>query len=203
LTARAFGDHESRMATFRGSVSDELALFELPQFVRPEPGPEPGGPDRPPHQGPRHDGPGFRGEVGWTIVELDLDYVSGYLLPELLQRHLGSREAQEYHVHLAARDQPSTVIYDSYPSHGPGAHFDASVGLFDPPFGQIFISGGGPGPMRRFGGPPPQNMARGRRTPSVPPRARGSPEFVGKTRPQKSGGPHADFPLTPPGVRRP
>src|SRR5215831_19389608 len=36
LTARAFGDHESRMATFRGSGSDELALFELPQFVRPE-----------------------------------------------------------------------------------------------------------------------------------------------------------------------
>src|SRR5262249_51498508 len=120
--------------------------------------------------------------IGWTIVELDLDYVSGYLLPELLQRHLGSREAQEYHVHLAARDQPSMVIYDSYPSHGPGAHFDASVGLFDPPFGQIFISGGGPGPMRNLGAPPPQNMARGRWTLSVRHRTGSLETLVEQTR---------------------
>jgi signal transduction histidine kinase len=149
LTARASGDRSIRMESFGAPAPDEPALIDLPQFVRPEFGFERGGPGHPP--GLRD--PGDRrgpGELGWTILELDLDYIRNFLLPEILQRRLGGGGKLDYHVEIVARNQPSTVIYDSDPSlSGATLHSDASIALFDGPFDR----------MVRFGDPPPPGRA--------------------------------------------
>lgn len=153
LNARAFGDPSMRIESFRSSYADDVALIELPQFIRPEPGLRFGGfsVDAPGGQ-PERGFVGARppGELGWTILELDLDYVRDNLLPELLQRYLGSGGKLDYHVEIVARDQPSTVIYDSDPNQLSRAtfHSDASIELFQAPFMvQVRQQGPGPGPV--------------------------------------------------------
>ena len=149
LTARAFGDPFMRMESLRSSTSDELALIELPQFVRRERefGSEP--PGRPP-------GPGFSREripadFGWIVIELDLDYLRASLIPELLQRRLGDGEKLDYRAEIVATGHPSTVIYDSGPTQVSPAtlHSDASIELFRAPFDRMFRTRGpGPPPER-------------------------------------------------------
>jgi signal transduction histidine kinase len=147
LIARAFGDPGARMESFRSSTPDELSLIELPQFVRRDPG---FSSDFSPNRTPA--------EFGWTVIELDLDYLRASLLPELLQRHLGAGEKLDYQSEIVATDYPSTVIYDSGPNLPSTAalHSDASIELFRAPFDRM------PRPRqpRRGPGPPPVREMR-------------------------------------------
>lgn len=76
--------------------------------------------------------PRFR-EQEWLLVELNLDYIRGTLLPELLQRHLGGRGKLEYQAEVVSNADPSQVIFQSTP--GPNGRVlgapDASVNLFE------------------------------------------------------------------------
>jgi signal transduction histidine kinase len=121
-------------------------------------------------------------ELAWTIIELDLDYVRAYLLPELLQRHLGNGETHDYYVELVAKDKPSTVIYNSNPNQSAGMHPDASVSIFEAPF-DGFGRPDGPG-MRRIGRGPMPALApeRGRWLLSVRHRSGSLETLVAQTR---------------------
>src|SRR5258708_26838911 len=75
-------------------------LFELPIFTQ-------GGPsfaDR----GPRRN-------AAWMIFDVNVKYVGEVILPELLQRHLGTAGALEYYFELAPPGDPSLSLYNSYP----------------------------------------------------------------------------------------
>jgi signal transduction histidine kinase len=171
LSARAYGDPAMRIESFHSNTADDASLIELPQFIHPERGLRFGafsvdGPGRPPSPGLMGMRP--HGEFGWTILELDLDYVRDYALPELLQRYLGSGGKLDYHVEIVPKDHPSTVIYDSDPNQHSRAtfHSDASIELFQAPFAfRIREQGPGngpglwqvPGPVTTM--PPPGLMA--------------------------------------------
>lgn len=162
LTSRAYGDPGMRMESFRASSPREVALIDLPQFRRPERGFEHGPPDLPRGPGGPPDRP-RPGEFGWTIIELNLDYVRSSFIPELLQRHLGGGE-NDYHVEIVNKDDPSTVIFDSDPKHlsDTTLHADASIGLFQAPFERMFRPGGPPPGPPRSENPPGQNASAGR-----------------------------------------
>jgi signal transduction histidine kinase len=158
LIARAFGDPSTRMESFRSSTADEISLIELPQFVRREPGFGPESPGHPP--GPDFSPNRSAAEFGWTVIEVDLDYLRASLIPELLQRHLGGGEKLDYQAEIVATDYPSTVIYDSGPNRPSTATLqsDASVELFRAPFdrmSRLREPGRGPGP------PPGREMRAG------------------------------------------
>ncbi len=136
LTARAFADPATRTRSMRTSAGNELAVIDLPQFIRTDR-------EERLERGERGER-GWPGELGWTIIELDLDYVRAFLLPELLQRHLGGSGKLDYYVKVTARDNPATVIYDSDPEHPSGKkelHTDASIGLFEAPYDRMFRFG--------------------------------------------------------------
>jgi signal transduction histidine kinase len=84
------------------------------------------------------------------ILELNLPYVRDVMLPELIQRHLGS----DYQVEVVTRATPPSVIYQSDPNAAQptAATADASAGLFEVRFDQIFRPGGPPGGGGRGGG---------------------------------------------------
>ena len=91
----------------------ESALIELPRF------------------GPAIDefgGPGFQ-EQDWIIVELNLDYIRGTVIPELLYRYLG----KDYDAEVVAPGDPSMVIYHSSSTNRrlSERNADASVGLLE------------------------------------------------------------------------
>jgi signal transduction histidine kinase len=156
LTARTYGDGPMRMGSVRALSPDELSLIYLPQFPGPQRGFEherrepPGrqGMDRGQRPDMPHGWPEPHRELGWTIIELDLDYVRDYLLPQIVKQHLG--ENPDYQVEVVARNSTSTIIYDSDPNHSSHAtlHSDASIGLFEAPFDRMF------GPRDRGPGPP-------------------------------------------------
>jgi signal transduction histidine kinase len=107
LNARLMGE------PVRPFVQRESALIELPRF------------------GPAIDefgGPGFQ-EQDWLIVELNLDYLRGTMLPELLYRYLG----KDYDAEVVVAGNPSVVIYHSSSGNQPlpPANADASVGLLE------------------------------------------------------------------------
>jgi signal transduction histidine kinase len=108
---------------------------------------DPGGPPRP--------GNPFERRVDWLIVELNPSYVREVLLPEILQRHLGTGGALEYHVEVVTRSQPPAVIYqsDPYLPAGMAIHADASVTLFETRFD--FRRGRAGGPRRPESEPGP------------------------------------------------
>jgi signal transduction histidine kinase len=177
LIARAFGDPSSRMESFHSSTSAELSLIELPQFFRRERGFGPG-PDFSPNRSPA--------EFGWTVIELDLDYLRASLIPELLQRHLGGGEKLDYRAEIVATDYPSTVIYDSAPNRLSPAtlHSDASIELFRAPFDRMSRfrqPGPGPAPPGRENAFTP-DFARGRWLLSVRHRSGSLEELVQQTR---------------------
>lgn len=107
---------------------EDAFVFERPRF-----GPRP--PDEPP-------GPFGRRETGWLIVELNRAYLRDTLLPELLQRRLGSGGQLDYLVEVVVRRDPRVVIYRSDPdqARGVAARADASAGLLEIQFDQIFRS---------------------------------------------------------------
>ena len=138
LSARLPGEPwEGRRPTGPPAGSEGL-LIEFPRFGRPPAGP-PG-----PWLGPR--------DPEWLIVELNREYIRDVILPELLQRYLGSGGSLDYQAEVVTGTDPPTLIYQSDPEPaariGKGA--DASVGLFELQFDQI-ARRSGPGPMRDGG----------------------------------------------------
>ncbi len=90
-----------------------------------------------PHFGPAVDefgGPGVQ-EQDWMIVELNLDYLRGTVLPELLYRYLG----KDYDAEVVVAADSSSVIYHSMPeSQRLGERSaDATVGLLDNSFAGV------------------------------------------------------------------
>ena len=125
----------------------------------------------PPGPPPEDDGPAFelplfgmppRGAPSTSLIfELNLQYVRDVMLPELTERHLGS----DYQVEVVTRASPPSVIYQSDPdaSQPSAATADASVGLFEVSFDQIFRPEGPPGGGRGGRGPGrPQGNDSGR-----------------------------------------
>ena len=94
-----------------------------------------------------------RREVAWLIFEVNLPYVRDNVLPEILQRHLGT----DYQAEVITRGTPRQIIYRSE-SDLPDLlrTADASISLFDPqlePMGRR--SGPGTAPPGRRGGSRP------------------------------------------------
>ena len=114
---------------------DQGMLFDLPVFGIPTPGRLTG------EFGPR--------EVPSLIFDLNPPYLRDVLLPELLQRHLETGGTLEYQVEVLTRQQPPLVIYQSHPAARVAASADASVGLFDTPYDQIFRRSPAPGGRSR------------------------------------------------------
>jgi signal transduction histidine kinase len=85
---------------------------------------------------------------GWSIAELDLEYIRKELLPELARKQFGS----DYNVAVVSRSDRGRVIYGA-----PSAHADATAGLLDLRIdGPGRIGRGGFGFVTRFGrGPRP------------------------------------------------
>ena len=127
------------------SAGDGL-LFEEPLFSSDPTSTSHGGP-RPSSFDPR--------EVGWLIFDLNLAYLRDVLLPDVLQRDLGTAKGLDYQVEVIAKADPTTVIYQSDPGQSQDieANADASVSLFDPQSNLGFrrmapqgMRGPGPGP---------------------------------------------------------
>ena len=119
----------------------------------------------PPGPPPEDDGPAFelplfgmppRGAPSTDLIfELNLPYVRDVMLPELIARHLGS----DYQVEVVTRASPPSVVYRSDPAapRPTAATADASAGLFEVRFDQIFRPEGpegGRGPGRGQRGDP-------------------------------------------------
>lgn len=105
---------------FAGQPRDDDPLaIEVPLFEMGRPGAEP---------------PPFgRRETPWLIFELNLQYLRDSILPDLIQRHLGTEGTPEYQVEILTRSDPPAVIYESDPGRVQriAASADASVGLLD------------------------------------------------------------------------
>jgi signal transduction histidine kinase len=77
--------------------------------------------------------PGAQVDAGlsYSILTLDLDYVSRELLPSLAERHFSRSGAADYQVAVVSRDQNGKVIFQSTPDFSPSldASTDASADL--------------------------------------------------------------------------
>ncbi len=122
---------------FQLPPEDQGTVFDLPAFRAPKPG------------GPREFVPG---ESPSLIFDVNPEYVRDVLLPELLQRHLETGGTLEYQVEVLTRQHPPLVIYQSDPGAQVAAGADASVGLFDISYDQIFRRSSGPGGRGRGSG---------------------------------------------------
>jgi signal transduction histidine kinase len=148
-------------------VVEDGLVFELPLFEMPPPGsllPSPGTPL--PSSGAPPPSPGAPFPFGRRgsralIFELNLEYVREVVLPELLQRHLDTGGGLEYQVEVVTRANPPAVIFGSDPGEtGPiAANADASVGLFELQYDQIFPRVGPPGARGRGPGRGPGDDA--------------------------------------------
>src|SRR5450759_3851859 len=117
---------------------DQGMLFDLPAFGIAAPG--------------RPTGQFVRGETPSLIFDLSPEYVRDVLVPELLQRHLETGGTLDYRVEVLSRQHPPLVIFESDPGARVAASADASVGLFDTPYDQIFRRAPGPGGRGRAPG---------------------------------------------------
>jgi signal transduction histidine kinase len=145
---RGGGDRRGGRGTGNRRGGDGL-LFEEPLFA-----PDPASTN---HGGPRP-GPFDRREVGWLIFDLNLAYLRDVMLPDVLQRDLGTANGLDYQVEVIAKGDPPSVIYQSDPgqSQDVEANADASVSLFDPQNNLGFRRAGpqgmrGPGPRQGLG----------------------------------------------------
>jgi signal transduction histidine kinase len=124
--------------------------MDVPLFPAPGPRPAPG----------LSTGPFGRHEIAWLIFELNPEYLRGTILPEILQRQLGSGGNLDYQVEIVSRADPDLVVYQSEAGLSSSVirNADASVPLFDPQSDQMFRRAGGrgrgPGPMQAHGPPP-------------------------------------------------
>ena len=120
-----------------GPSPDDGPLFEFPIFRSGEPVAVPG--------------PPRRREVAWMIFEVDFDAVRAAILPELIQRDLGT----DYEVLVVTRTDPPAVIYQSDTTAATlQKSADASVALFDLQNPLFARAGRGPGPGREFAAAP-------------------------------------------------
>jgi signal transduction histidine kinase len=80
-----------------------------------------------------------RPQVAWVIFDLNPQYVRDTMLPEILQRHLGSGGSLDYQVEVVAKTNPRQEIYrsDANQSRDLTSNADGSVSLFDPGFAQM------------------------------------------------------------------
>jgi len=160
MLARISGERSRGGVGARG----DLTLIDLPRFGR---GPGPGGP-------PGREPGGSPGrETEWVLLDMDAQYLSTVLVPELLARHLGEPAAAEYLYGVYARNDAARLIAGDAVGEP-----DAQVTLFQPQFETIFRRGGGP-PGRR--GPPP-NVTEGRWTLAVRNEAGSLEGVVARTR---------------------
>jgi signal transduction histidine kinase len=121
---------------------DQGTVFDLPAFGVPTAG--------------RPNGEFVPGESPSLIFDVNPVYVRDVLLPELLQRHLETGGTLEYQVEVLTRQHPPLVIYQSDPGAQVATSADASAGLFEPPYDQIFrrsSARGGRGRGSGRGGP--------------------------------------------------
>jgi signal transduction histidine kinase len=110
--------------------------------------PERGWPASPDRRGPELPQPGrFGPEAEWLILELDLDYVKGTLLPQWVNRYLSGFEAKV----VDARN-PSLVLYDSAPNQTRTGKPDDTIAILDI---RLMPGGGRGGRGGRGPGPPP------------------------------------------------
>ena len=114
----------------------EGMLLEIPLF---QPSSErPGTADRPRGRG------SFARELGWMLFELNPGYARDIMLPEALQRHLGSEGNLDYQAEVVTKSKPEKIIYQSDAAAGRIAgKEDAAAGIFELQYEQFF---------RRFGG---------------------------------------------------
>ena len=71
-----------------------------------------GGPDRGPDN---RQSQAARPPFGFTVVQLNLDYITREMLPELTQRHFEHSTGDAYRVSVTTADPPTRVIYRSEP----------------------------------------------------------------------------------------
>ena len=132
----------------RSMTSSGAALFEIPRFDRHNNRPGP--------------------EADWLLLEVDAEYITGTVLPDLMNRHLGESGRLEFDAQVVENFNPSVVVYRSPGSRGDitEGRADASVSMLDIRFAG-FGERGGRGPGRGFGrGPGPgPGMESGRRGP--------------------------------------
>ena len=117
----------------------EAFTFDAPVFGPPQERPSPG--------------PFGRRESMWLIFDLNPAYLREALLPEILQRYLGTGGVLDYNVEIVTRAEPSSIIYQSDPRLTPDLlrSSDASSGLFEPQ--QLWRPPGPSSGMRGPGGP--------------------------------------------------
>jgi signal transduction histidine kinase len=139
-------------------------LFELPIFAA---------------GGPAFGGP--RRNAAWMIFDVNVKYVGEVVLPELLQRHLGTAGALEYQFEVVPRGNPSVTLYSSArdPEGRIAASADASAPFADVS-PQVFRDRGRGG--RGFGFDGPRGPAAGRWELSVRHRSGSLEAVVAKTR---------------------
>ena len=90
---------------------------------------------------------------GFTVIELDLQYIQRQLLPDLTLRHFRHRDSDSYRVSVLDSDEPTRVIFRSEPdSPIVAANADAT---------EPFFRRGGPRDPR----PPAANERRGQNDP--------------------------------------
>jgi signal transduction histidine kinase len=80
---------------------------------------------------------------GFSVIELDLQFIRQQLLPEIAERHFTHPDGDMYRVAVIATDEPHEVIYRSVPE----ATIDASRADTTEAF--FGFRGGGPGPPFR------------------------------------------------------
>jgi signal transduction histidine kinase len=143
-------------ARLRGEPPEPNAaatVIELPRFSAPGPA------------GPR--------EQEWLLVDLNVDYIAGTVLPALLNRYLGDNGRLEYDSEVVITADHSRSIYRSTSDRGRQSSFamDAAIGLLDIRLGQNRGD--------RHGGPPrwrPGDFERRPRFAEGPPPGIGPPD---------------------------
>jgi signal transduction histidine kinase len=163
LTLFRSGQPPERRSPFRGE--DALIISPIRN------GPAPPGPDR----GQARAAPVF----GFTVLQLDLDYVRDEMLPELAVRHFTHPDGDNYRVAIAAAD--GRLLYRSDPDAPVDpALADATMPLL-----------GRPDPRFGFGRPGPRSDNRPGRDGFGVPRPRTGPdpieEFDRRQRPDETG----------------
>ena len=76
-------------------------------------------------------GASTRAPFGFTVVQLNLDYITHDMLPELTQRHFEATTGDAYRVAVTTADTPPQLIYQSEPGAPvEPAHADATESLY-------------------------------------------------------------------------
>lgn len=88
-----------------GIRDDALMVFPVRNFDGP----------RPPIGSDPRQAPPTRAPFGFTVVQLDLDYVAREMLPDLATRHFEHTSGDAYRVAVTTAETPPRVIYQSEP----------------------------------------------------------------------------------------